>query len=109
MKNVLTALVILSLSTISLAQTNQQPQPEPTSQEKAVTQRQLVDLPLLKRRFRPKLTLQHALKIAEGYIKKQKIDISPYYLQEAKFILYGSNDNQVPSWFFVWVNENGAL
>lgn len=109
MKCVLTALVTLLLSTLTVAQTNQQIKPEPTSRETSITERQISELLVPKRRFRPKLTLQRALKPAEGYVKKQQIDISPYYLQEAKFILYGSKDNQNPSWFFGWVNENGAL
>ena len=103
MKNVLTVLFIMALSTTTLAQTNQQPKAE-----KSVTQQRIVDLPLPKRSFRPKLTLQRALKLAENYIAKEKIDISPFYLYEAKYILYGSKTNQEPCWFFWWINENGA-
>lgn len=104
MKDVLTVLfIMMSLSTISLAQTNQQPKPE-----KSAMQQQIVDLPLPKRSFRPKLTLQRALKLAENYIEKEKIDISPFYLYEAKYILYGSKTSQEPCWFFWWVSENGA-
>jgi hypothetical protein len=99
----------LFLSTVTLAQTNQQPKPERTSQEKSITQRQISELPVTKGDYRPKLPLQSALKLAEGYIKKEKIDISPYYLQEAKFIMYGSKSSQHPCWSFRWVNGNGAL
>ncbi len=106
MKKVLTLLFVMSVNTISLAQTNQQPEPKP---ETSVTQRRIVDLPLTKRSFRPKLTLQRALKLAESYTVKEKIDLSPYYLYQAKYILYGSKDNQEPCWFFWWVNEDGAL
>ena len=95
----------MSLGTISLAQGNQLPE---SQLQKSVTQQQIVDLPLPKRSFRPKLSLQQALKLAEDYIEKEKIDISPYYLYEAKYILYGSKDHQEPCWFFWWVNENGA-
>ena len=92
-----------------LAQTYQQPKPEPTPGP-SITPRQIVDLPLPKRgSYRPGLTLQKALKIADGYIRKERIDISHYYLIEARHILYGSKDNQDPSWFFWWVNENGAI
>ena len=107
MKNTLTVLFIMLLSTVSLAQTDQKSKPELTP-EKPVTQVQIVNLPLPKRNFRPKLTLQRALKLAESYIAKGKIDLSPYYLYEAKYILYGSKDNQEPCWYFWWVNENGA-
>lgn len=40
---------------------------------------------------------------------KKKIDISHYYLLEARHILYGTKDNQDPSWFFWWVNEKGVI
>ena len=73
-----------------------------------MTQRQTIDLPLQKRSFRPKLTLQRALQLAEGYIAKEKIDLSPYYLYQAKYISYGSKNNQEPCWYFWWVNEDGA-
>ena len=108
MKCVLTVLMTVLFSTVTLAQTDQQPKPEPTSPEKSITHPQVSELPVAKG-YRPKLTMQRALGLAEGYIKKQKMDISPYYLQEGKFILYGNKDNQVPSWSFSWVNENGAL
>lgn len=34
--------------------------------------------PTAQRRFRPKLSLQDALPIAESYIDEQRIDISPF-------------------------------
>lgn len=102
---ILTVFLILSLSVISFAQTNPQSEPKP---EATVTQRQIVDLPLGKQSFRPKLPLQRALQLAEGYIAEKKIDLSPYYLYQAKYISYGSKDNQEPCWYFWWMNEDGA-
>ena len=109
MKALVVLLFSLSFHPIVLAQTSQQPKPEPTPAP-SITQKQIVDLPQPRRSsYRPSLTMQNALKIADGYIVKQKIDISHYYLFEAKYILYGSTDNQDPSWFFWWVNENGVI
>jgi hypothetical protein len=105
MKKFLIILSIVSLSPHSLT-LNQQPEPKP---EALFTQQRVVDLPLPKPSFRPKLTLQRALQLAESYIAKEKIDLSSYYLYQAKYILYGNNDNQEPCWFFWWVNESGAL
>lgn len=105
MKNTLTILLITSLSITSLARTTRQTKPEP---QKSVAQQQIVNLPLPKRGFRPRLTLQRALKLAESYIEKEKIDISPYYLYEARYISYGSKEKLEPCWFLWWVNENGA-
>ncbi len=109
MKCVLTAFMILLLSTSTVAQTYQQLRLEPTSQETSITKPQVSQLPVTKRSYRPKLTMQRALKLAEGYIKRQKIDVSRYYLYEAKHILYGRKDNPDPSWSFSWVSENGEL
>ncbi len=109
MKTLLTILLVIFLNSILFAQTNQQPNSKPTEKELSVEQRQIVNLPVAKRKFRPKLSLQRALKLAENYIAKEKIDISSFYLYQAKYIMYGSKENQQPSWFFWWVNEDGAL
>ncbi len=109
MKALVALFLIILFNPILLAQTSQQPKPEPMPGP-SITPKQIVDLPLPTRGFhRPSLTLQQALNIADSYIAKKKIDISRYYLLEAKHILYGSKDNQDPSWFFWWVNENGVI
>jgi hypothetical protein len=105
MKNALIILSIMSLNPYSLVP-KQHPKPK---QEASVAQQRVVDLHLPKPSFKPKLTLQRALQLAERFIAKEKIDLSPYYLYQAKYILYGSKDNQEPCWFFWWVNEGGAL
>jgi hypothetical protein len=70
----------------------------------------MADLPLGKRSIRPQLTLQQALKLAESYIEKEKIDISSYFLREARMIQYGEEkDVKDHRWFFWWANENGAI
>lgn len=109
MKTLLTILLVTFLNSILFAQTNQQSSSKPTEKELSVEQRQIVNLPLAKRKFRPKLSLQRALKLAESYIEKEKIDISSFYLHQVKFIMYGSKDNQQPAWHLWWVNEDGAL
>lgn len=106
MKKVLAMMFVMSVNTIIPAQTPQQPEPKP---EALSTQERVVDLPLAKRNFRPRLTLQRALKLAESYAAKEKVDLSRHYLYQAKYTLYGSKDNQEPCWFFWWVNEDGAL
>ncbi len=100
MKKVLATMFVMSVNTISLAQTPQQPGPRPEASD---TQERVVDLPLAKRNFRPKLTLQRALKLAESYAAKERVDLSRYYLYQAKYTLYGSKDDQEPCWFFWWV------
>ena len=62
---------------------------------------------------RPKITLQEALKLAEEYTRKERIDVSDFFLLEAKFILFGSKGDgeagggaQQPAWSFYWMNEN---
>ena len=117
MKIFLTVLFVIFLNSILVAQTNQPSSSEPTKQEpsleqkqKSETQNQIVLLlPTGKRKFKPKISLQRALKLAESYIEKEKIDISSFYLYQAKYILYGSKENQKPAWHLWWVNEDGAL
>jgi hypothetical protein len=63
--------------------------------------------------FRPRLSLQEALKIAEVYIGKEHIDIRPFWLYRAIYIGLEdknvANQKTVPGWHFWWVNDNGAL
>ncbi len=107
MKSVLIVLILTTLNVTSLGQTNQNANRR--AQESSVVQPRIVNLSAPLRVFRPRLTLQRALRVAERYIERERIDISPYYLYEAKYVLYGSAGNQEPAWFFWWVNENGSL
>jgi hypothetical protein len=71
-----------------------------------------IDLPVGRFHTRPKLSLQNALKTADGYISKGHIDASSYWLYEAKFILYGAettaDKDKTPGWFFWWVKDEGS-
>ena len=100
-------LALVGVPLLSFSQSAQEPNAKPKSEESLPTQRQIVDLPLPKRGFRPKLTLQHALRIAEHYVMIEKIDLSSYYLLEAKFFLYGGNVKD-PRWSFVWLSSGRA-
>jgi hypothetical protein len=100
------AFVLVALwGSISMAQT--EPTKPASTTAPSITNQQILELP---RRscYRPRLTLQNALKVADGYIAKEKIDISQYYLLEAKYILYGDKNSGDPSWYFWWVHEDGA-
>jgi hypothetical protein len=105
--------VMLCLSSLCLECVGQSIQPPPDSQNRGLKDQQVVDLPLVKRTYRPKLSLQDALKIAEGYIDKEHIPISSYWLSQAKFTLYGSADtpdkDKIPCWYFWWANDKGLL
>ncbi len=102
--------IIICLSGLTVAQSRQAPASAQNPQEQPVTNRRIVELPLAKRGFRPRLTLQQALKLAEGYIEKEKIEIASYFLLEARMIQYGGEkDVKEPRWFFWWINENGAM
>ncbi|HET9282028.1 MAG TPA: hypothetical protein VFR24_08715 [Candidatus Angelobacter sp.] len=69
-------------------------------------------LPSRKAGFRPRIALQDALKIAEAYIGKEHIDIRPYWLYRALFVIQSDEktpyEKRIPGWHFWWVNENGA-
>ena len=78
--------------------------------DQSISKKEIQQLPLPKRGFKPKLTLQAALKLAESYIEKEKIDIASFYLLEARLIQYGSEEGKKePRWFLWWVNENGQM
>jgi hypothetical protein len=85
--------------------------PDLCSQVQSANHAGLQDLPLPKGRFsKPKITLQAALKLAEGYIKRNKIEISSFYLREVRLIESGGErDVKEPAWFFWWIHESGTL
>src|SRR5215510_1064202 len=105
MKIFLAFWLIVWSSPIVLAQTP--PPKKPESPASPTNQQQILELPK-RNSYRPRLTLQKALEIADAFISKERIDISKFYLIEAKYILYGDKANKDPSWYFWWVNEDGA-
>lgn len=94
-------------------------QAEPDSaRSNKIDSRQTLELPIAKRKFRPKLSLQEALKLAESYLENHEepeIDISKYFLSSAGLIHYGGTnystgkDTRQPAWSFAWAHEDGAL
>jgi len=65
-----------------------------------------LDLPMSPRGYRPKISLQAALKVAESYVAAEHIDLSDGWLLQARFFLYGdgakADRDKEPCWLFVW-------
>jgi hypothetical protein len=106
--------VILLLLLFSCHAAHSQSVPPPTHDGRASTSSQrIIPLPVARPHSKPKLSLQHALKIAEAYIVKEHIDASSYWLSQAQFTLYGdktlAEKDKIPGWYFWWVNDGGAL
>jgi hypothetical protein len=82
------------------------------SQNRTANDEHVVELPPGQRTFSPRLPMQDALKIAEDYIGKQRIDISSYWLYRAQYILMGNENaaykDKVPGWHFWWVSNTTA-
>jgi hypothetical protein len=60
----------------------------------------------------PELSLQHALKFAKAYLRKQGAKISQLHLIAAEFTFAGAEKNPPPCWRFRWrkqgsVNDRG--
>jgi hypothetical protein len=97
MRIVLIALLIFILNALTYGQ-----EPDgPTTLGNTITRKQVLELP--RRDSAPKLTLQRALKIAETFIKKKRLDISSRYLFEAKWVSYDTNP-ETGAWHFWWVS-----
>jgi hypothetical protein len=80
---------------------------EIVQQDPIVTSKQIENLPIM--RVKPRITLQRALKIADSYAKKEKINLSPYFLLEARMIQYGGeNSAKEVRWYFHWANDSGS-
>ena len=80
------------------------------AQSPVITQNKISELPVNGIRRKPKLTLQGGLKIAERFAKHEKIELSSYFLLEARMIQYGGKEDvKEPRWTFHWVAANGPL
>jgi len=59
----------------------------------------------------PKLKLPAAMKLADGFIRKNKIDISSHYLCNAHLTRHieSKEGRQIDQsgWWFLWVHEDG--
>lgn len=68
-----------------------------------------LDLPRSARGYKPKISLQAALKIAETYVAVEHINVSDGWLLEARFFLYGdsakADRDREPCWLFVWNSD----
>lgn len=111
MRRVLLSMAVVTcLTGVAFAQSNQAPAQGGNLQGRSIAAKQIADLPAPNRSFKPRITLQEALRLAEAHIEKEKINISPYFLLEARMIQYGGEKGgKEPRWFFLWVNENGAI
>ncbi len=105
---IMTMLILLvALSSIVFGQNPQQSQ---TDSAKQIANQKIESLPFNRGQAKPPaLTLQKALKMAEGYIEENKIDLSPYYLTQIKLISADpATGVKEPYWWFWWVKPNGA-
>jgi hypothetical protein len=86
----------------------QDPSKVVANQDPVFTQEQLDKLPSAA--IKPRLTLKQAMKIAEGYAKRNRIHLTPYFLSEAK-LMPDMENNTVENrrWYFRWVRYHAAL
>jgi hypothetical protein len=98
----LAALTVLFFSAFGFGQSpSRTPTRAPTPEFQQDFRPQISGLPVPKP-FYPKLNLQAALKIVERHLKKEKIDLSYFYLAESKLILFGEGKVQERRWLFTW-------
>lgn len=94
--------------------------PRPEAQDQSVPARAargqseaMLNLPTSHRGYKPKISLQAALKIAEDFVADEHIDVSGGWLYEGRFILYGDktkpDSKKDPCWFFQWIPESGLI
>ena len=96
-------LMVALLHSTAFGQDAERRKPIEDVQRPAVTEQRITELHITRSNpKRPEITLPRALKIAEEYVKKQKIDTSSYYLAEAKLI-HATRDSEEPYWWFMWV------
>src|SRR5688500_12970992 len=104
MMRILFASIFILLPAFTFAQEARPQDPDQGGRlENPITMAQILALP--RRNWKPKITLNQALKIAEHHIKKQGLNTSSGYLFEARLV---SEDGQKSHWQFWWVMRNGS-
>lgn len=58
---------------------------------------------------KPRIEMPKALKLAGKFIKKEKINVSNYYLTRVHLISYDAAADRQLVWFFRWVNVDGTF
>jgi len=113
MRTLMVALIVTLLSVVASGQESTRPEriqgidDPPAEVGQAVSIRAIKELPPLDKS--PKITLQRALRIAERFVKKQKLDIKGCYLYRAKLGLAPTDaDTAEPRWQFLWVRLRGG-
>ncbi len=111
MKNAILVICVIAFGITAQAQTDEPVTDKPQDTKAEIARELIVELPRnISIRIRPKITLQDALKKAEKYISKNKIDVSGYYLSSVTSFLYGAGDmKRIPVWQIFWMNERGAI
>lgn len=104
MRILLITLMILLLSVVASGQQSKPAEPNQGVDDSPklgnpITVKQVLELP--RRDGSPRITLKQALKIAENFIKKERINISSCYLFEAKWVQ--DKLDEEPSGHFWWV------
>lgn len=93
--------VILYLGTPTCGQVSRTGTAGGTTQDKKPVSRgiTLTTLP----RWKPRITLQQALKLVEDHIGKEKVDVSSHYLLEVRMVSRESGKGDKEShWYFFW-------
>jgi hypothetical protein len=84
---------------------------QPVSASTLVQDGAPASLSTLNRGYRPKISLQAALRIAEEYVASEHINVSNGWLSVARFLLYGdatqADRDKQTSWLFVWNTDRG--
>jgi hypothetical protein len=98
--------LIIYTGTLAFGQSSQAPIPGHSFQDKTPISRRAPAPP--HPGWKPSITLQHAIKLVDDYIEREKINVSTHYLNEVRMI---SNDRgkegKGPLWYFFW-NYDGT-
>ena len=80
------------------------------AQSPVITPKEIGELPINGVNRKPKITLQDAQKVAERFAKHERINLSDYFLLEARMIWHGEKDEpKEPRWSFHWLGTNKPI
>ena len=98
--------MIFYMGVLTCGQSSRATTPEDITQDKTPIMRRAPAPP--HPRWKPPITLQHAIRLVEDYIEKEKLDVSSHYLGEVRMIANDrGKEDKGPLWYFFW-NYDGT-
>lgn len=109
MARLASTLVLIPLLTVIVFGVRDLAVPKGMQRREPASPAKVIELPPPLRKWRPTVSVQHALRIASTDLRNRGVNTTRHYVSEARLITYGGESGKgEPRWLIVWVHEEGT-